>query len=105
MRASDASKTAKVWMVLYTCYVTRAVHLDLVRDMTAGTFLRSLRRFVARRGIPTRMLSDNAKTFKSASISITNTRESLGVKKFFGDVHVEWQFNLEKAPWQGGVFE
>ena len=105
VRASDASKTAKVWMVLYTCYVTRAVHLDLVRDMTAGTFLRSFRRFVARRGIPTRMLSDNAKTFKSASVSITNTLKSLEVKKFFGDVHVEWQFNLEKAPWQGGVFE
>ena len=49
VKTSGASSTTKVWMVLYTCYVTRAVHLDLVPDMTAETFLRSLRRFVARR--------------------------------------------------------
>ena len=51
------------------------------------------------------MLSDNVKTFKSASTSITDILKSLEVKKFFGDIQVEWQFNLEKAPWQGGVFE
>ena len=65
VRASDVSRTTKVWMVLYTCYVTRAVHLDLVQEMSAETFLRSFRRFTARRGTPARMLSDNAKTFTS----------------------------------------
>ena len=73
--------------------------------MTAETFLRSFRRFVARRGTPARMISDNAKMFKSVAVSITNTLESAEVKKFFSDIHVEWRFNLEKAPWQGGVFE
>ena len=48
------------------------------------------------------MVSDNA---KSASISIINTLGSPEVKKFFGDIQVDWQFNLEKAPWQGGVFK
>ena len=105
VKASDAPRAMKVWMALYTCYTTRAVHLDLVPDMTAGTFLRSFRRFVARRGMPAKMLSDNAKTFKSASDAIAKTLDSPEVKKFFGDVHVDWQFNLEKAPWQGGVFE
>ena len=51
------------------------------------------------------MVSDNAKAFKSASISITNILGSPEVKKFFSDIQVDWQFNLEKAPWQGGVFE
>ena len=105
VRTSDQTGTAKTWMVLYTCYSTRAVHLDLVRDMTAETFLRSFRRFVARRGTPARMISDNAKTFKSIAVSITNAFESPEVKKFFSVIHVEWRFNLEKVPWQGGVFE
>ena len=105
VRTSDQSRTAKTWMILYTCYSTRAVHLDLVWDMTTETFLRSFRRFVARRGTPARIISDNAKTFKSVAASISNTLESPEVKKFLSDIHVEWRFNLEKAPWQGGVFE
>ena len=60
---------------------------------------------MARRGIPATMLSDNTKTFKSVSISITNTLRYPEVKKFFSSILVVWQFNLEKAPWQGGVFK
>ena len=105
IRLPDTSGTAKTWLILYTCYATRAVHLDLVQGMTAEIFLRSFRRFMARRGTPARMVSDNAKTFKSVSSSIANTLVSPEVKKFFGDIRIVWQFNLEKAPWQGGVFE
>ena len=43
------SQQAKVWIELYTCCVTRAVHLDLVPDKTANTFIRSFKRFSARR--------------------------------------------------------
>lgn len=100
MRTQYDMRTAKVWMLLYTCYVTRAVYLDLVYDMPAETFLTSFRRFVARRGIPNRMLSDNAKTFKAASLFITNALENTAVKRFFCDVHIEWQ----KVTWQGGSF-
>ena len=62
--------TRKVWLCLYTCSSTRAVHLDLVTDMTAESFIRSFRRFTARRGVPSLIISDNAKTFKSASKSL-----------------------------------
>ncbi len=92
VKTSDGAGTSKVWLCLYTCYSTRAVHLDLVTDMTADTFIRSFRRFSARRGMPSRMISDNSKTFKSAS-------------KYFSQHRVDWQFNLERAPWWGGIFE
>jgi hypothetical protein len=88
VRVDGAAK--KVWICLYTCCVVRAVHLDLVPDMSTPAFMRSFRRFVARRGLPRKMLSDNAKTFKAAAKS---------VKK------VKWIFNVPKAPWWGGVFE
>ena len=45
-----AGPQQKVWICLYTCCVTRAIHLDLVPSLTTSAFLRSLRRFSARRG-------------------------------------------------------
>ncbi len=56
----------KAWICLFTCLVTRAVHLEIVRDTTAKEFLNALRRFIARRG-PKKILSDNAPHFKLVS--------------------------------------
>ena len=66
---STASEN-KVWICLYTCCVTRAVHLEVVPDLTTAAFLRSLKCFTARRGLPRRFVSDNGKTFKAASKTI-----------------------------------
>ena len=54
----------KSYFALFTCCVTRAVHLELVEDLLVETFKQCLRRFIARRGIPVLVVSDNAKTFK-----------------------------------------
>ncbi|KAL5476354.1 hypothetical protein EMCRGX_G026289 [Ephydatia muelleri] len=97
--------TAKVWVCLYTCCVVKAVHLDLVPNLTTEAFLRSFRRFVARRGLPKKVVSDNGKTFKTAGRIIKDVMNSSEVQKYFSGNHVEWTYNLEKAPWWGGVFE
>ncbi|CDW57723.1 Peptidase A17 and DUF1759 and DUF1758 domain cont aining protein [Trichuris trichiura] len=57
----------KAYICLFTCMTTRAIHLELVTDMTAARFVLALRRFFARRGRPAIIQSDNFKTFKSAS--------------------------------------
>ena len=54
----------KVYIALFICCVTRAVHLELVEDLTSQTFRRALRRFSSRRGTPALIVSDNAKTFR-----------------------------------------
>ena len=59
--------TRKVYICLFTCLVTRAVHLDIVLDMSTETFIRCIKRFAAHRGLPWRFISDNGKTFKAAS--------------------------------------
>ena len=94
-----------MWLCLYTCNFTRAVHLDLVSDMTATTFLISFKRFTASRGVPSRVISDNSKTFKFASTIVTQIFENPETKKHLTQQHVELQFNLEKTPWWGGIFE
>ena len=50
VRYPGKNETSKVWLCLFTCAVIRAVHLDLVPDMSATSFVRCLKRFVARRG-------------------------------------------------------
>ena len=89
----------KVWICLYTCCVTRAIHLDLVPSLTASSFMRSLRRFSSRRSTPLLlMVSDNGKTFKSAAREITKLMNDPGVKQYFANARMKWTFNLEKAP-------
>jgi hypothetical protein len=101
----NAVAMEKVYMVIYTCAVSRAVHLDVESDMTAEAFIRSFRRFTARRGIQREVKSDNRKTFKAASKQLAALFEIPEVKKYLSDQSIRWIFNLEKAPWWGGFFE
>ena len=54
----------KVWVCLYTCLVTRAVHLEMMHDMSTQQYLLGFRRFVARHSCPKKVISDNAAQFK-----------------------------------------
>lgn len=56
----------KVWAYRFTCVAVKAIHLELIKDITAERFLLTLRRFIARRGKPTQIILDNAPQFKLA---------------------------------------
>ena len=105
LRSKGEFGSNKVWMCLFTCCVTCAIHLELVTDMTTTTFIWCLKRFSARRGLPKRILSDNAKTFKAAAKLLKSIFSHQEVKDHLSHLGVEWIFNLEKAPWWGGLFE
>ena len=51
----EGDDTRKVCIALFTCAVSRAIHLDLVSDLAADTFLRCFKRFTARFDIPVRL--------------------------------------------------
>ena len=59
----------KVHMLLFTCAVTRAVHIELVPDQTAQTFVLALRNLFADRRPSSAIYSDNAKTFYKVSVT------------------------------------
>lgn len=100
----DGSKQ-KTYIRLYTCASTRATHLELTEDVSVRTFLLAFRRFTSRRGVPTRLLSDNAKTFKAAAKEVKLISRSEEVQRYFATMGVTWQFIIEKVPWQGGFWE
>ena len=95
----------KVWICLFTCCVVRAVHLEVVVNLSVPTFIRCLKRFISRRGLPRRIVSDNGKTFKGAAKVICTIMSNQEVKKYLAGINVQWQFNVERAPWWGGMFE
>ena len=97
--------THKTWICLYTCCVTRAVHLDLVYDLSTKAFIRCYKRFAARRGMPKKIISDNGTTFKGASKVLRKVVQISEVKDYLSDNGTSWIFNMERAPWWGGLFE
>lgn len=105
IKSSEAFKESKVWICLYTCCIVRAIHLDIVPDMTTSSFLRSFKRFTARRGLPQKIVSDNGKTFKAAAKAIKAVMSHEEVQRYLSGIGIEWSFNIEKAPWWGGFFE
>lgn len=52
----------KAYILLFSYSLSRAIHLELLPDQTTEGFIRSLKRFTARRGRPRKIYSDNAKT-------------------------------------------
>ena len=68
MRYRKSSKAeGKAYLAIFACSLTRAVHLELLRNLETGTFIICLKRFIARRGRPRVVYSDNGGTFVKAS--------------------------------------
>ena len=98
----------EVYCALFTCFHSRAVHLELINDQGTEEFLNGFRSFIGRRGAPNVMFSDNAKNFKSASKEIRALFKSINwekVKKEGQKQSIEWIFNTEKAPWANAICE
>ena len=95
----------KAYICLFTCASTRAVHLELVPCLSVSSFLQAIRRFVSRRGLSSRLITDNAKTFKSASKEVKNILRSSEIQREMASRGLQWEFIIEKAPWQGGFHE
>ncbi|XP_055857839.1 uncharacterized protein LOC129920545 [Episyrphus balteatus] len=94
--------------MLLTCAAVRAVHLEVVLDLTAESCLLALRRFIARRGAPRIIYSDNAKTFKKASTELSHKlklKSNPDFQCFLTDQRITWKFIVERAPWWGGFWE
>ena len=84
----------KCYIALFTCASTRALHLELVPDLRAPTFIRALKRMLSRRGLSSLIISDNGSTFRDNS-----------VQKYTQSLNISWNFNVPTASWWGGFWE
>ena len=95
----------KVWIALFTCFVSRAIHLEAVPDLTAITFLQALRSLAWRKGAPRILLSDNATNFTKSRKLLAEIKEQKIVQDALNVRGVEWNFTPPHAPWFGAIYE
>ena len=70
LKVKHLRKQEKRYGCLFTCLVTRGVHLEVAHSLSTDSFIMSLRRFIARRGKPTVIYSDNGTNFVGANHEI-----------------------------------
>lgn len=90
-------------MALFTCFTTRAIHLKLVDNLSAESFIHVLRRFIARRGLPRLVLSDNASQFQLVFKTIME--QNTKFTDFLTMKGMTWKNTTPRAPWEGGIYE
>ena len=95
----------KAYIVMFACSLTRAVYIELLQDSTVSSFMPSLKGFIARRGRPRVIYSDNAQSFKAAASLIKAAMRDERLQGYLTDLSISWRFNVSKAPWWGGQFE
>ncbi|UYV84465.1 hypothetical protein LAZ67_X002296 [Cordylochernes scorpioides] len=86
----------KIWVVLYTSAVYRAVHLELTKTVSTEGFLDSFRRFVARRGRPSIVYSDNGLNFVGCN-SLFKRVNWNDVLRYATVQCIKWNFNPPTA--------
>ena len=95
----------KVYLLLFTCSLSRAIHLEVLPNQTTQEFIHALKRLIARRGEPKVIYSDYAKTFVAASKWIEKINKDKLMQKYLIKEEKQRKFNLSRAPWWGGQFE
>ncbi len=102
----------KNYLCVFVDFVVKAVHLELVTDMTAEAFVATLRQFIARRGKPKEIFSDNGTNFVGAERDLRELYQLLKEKPLQDTVHaycphqdIQWHFSPERAPHFGGLWE
>ncbi|GFT35775.1 integrase catalytic domain-containing protein [Trichonephila clavipes] len=100
--------TLKSYIAIFICFCTKAIHFEVVSDLTTDSFLASLRRFVARRSKPATIWSDNATNFKGAKNVLDillKICQSDHVQKYNAKEGIEWKFIPPASPHFGGLWE
>nr|XP_055047823.1 uncharacterized protein LOC129433267 [Misgurnus anguillicaudatus] len=97
----------KRWGIIFKCLTTRCIHVDLLHSMDTDSFLMALRRFIARRGKPFELLSDQGTNFRGGNRELQSTFSDLEptLKEKLNEQSISFQFNPPHAPHFGGVWE
>ena len=99
---------SKCWGVLFTCRVSRAVHLDLTQGYDTDSLLQALRRFMALRGAPKEFLADQGTQIIACSKEVIGALELIDwnmVSGWCAKRTIEWKFVPPQAPHMNGVTE
>ena len=102
----------KSYVCVFVSLTVKAVHLELVSDLTTDAFIACLRQFISRRGIPSLIWSDHGSNFVGAAREIKDLYEfprssqtQTSIFNFLSTHNVNWKFILPQSPNYGGLWE
>ena len=101
-------RRAKRYLCLFTCLLSRGVHLELAYSLDTDPFLNAFYRMTSRRGLPEEAISDNGSNFVSGNRELMELVHQLDNNKIhtsLANKGVKWSFNPPLAPHFGGVHE
>lgn len=104
-------KTMKAYICLFICTVSKAIHLELVSDLSSAAFIAAFRRFTARRGHCSDLWSDCATNFIGASkeldVMFKNRKSDVigQISELLANEHTTWHFIPPGSPHFGGLWE
>ena len=101
----NSTGITKNYLLIFTCLNIRSVHIEIVPDMTTQSFINALIRFANLYGFPTRIYSDNARSFSSA-LGSNIIENHVNTDKFSNEFQVN---NIKHvkipifSPWVGSI--
>ncbi|GJQ70763.1 hypothetical protein Trydic_g23054, partial [Trypoxylus dichotomus] len=102
----------KAYGAVFVCFATKAVHVELVGNLSTEAFLAALKRFVARRGSISNIYSDNGTQFIGANTELKKLLKQLQtqtqteqVKAYMAHNGLRWHFIPPRSPHFGGLWE
>ena len=99
---------SKRWAVLFTYMSIRAVHIELIEEMSSSSFINALRRFISIRGTLILLRSDRGSNFvcgaKELGLNTINVEDS-HIQRFLQNKGIVWRFNSPHSSHKGGVWE
>ena len=103
-------KETKRYGLLFTCFLSRAVHLEMIDDLSTDAFINGLRCFIVLHGTVTvrRVQSDQGSNFIGAKKVFREARKELDtnrIERFLTTHECEFIFNVPGASHAGGVWE
>jgi hypothetical protein len=98
----------KPYGLIFTCLASRAVHLEVLEDMTTDAFICGLRRFIAIRGNVKSIHCDRGTNFVGAAGELRKARQEMSQDKIVEQMverNCNFSFNPPSASHFGGVWE
>ena len=104
----EGRKELKRYGCLFTCLVSRAIHIETANSLETDSFIQALRRFISRRGPVREIRSDNGTNFVGANTELREAIEEVDndqVRNKLRQEGIDWIFNPPSASHMGGVWE
>ena len=95
----------KLYICLFVCATNRAIHLEVVDNLSVTSFILCFRCPAAAKCIPSLIISGNHKTFISGDRFLLEMQEDDNVQEFLQNHRIQWWHQAPHSPWMGGHFE